>query len=125
MVSEKQRIEMLRKLSSILMVLNSCHNIDEITRKTGIPSSTVQRYLNRKDLLFGLLKDEGLFETTFQKSQTAIPNTYQFVEQTFEQNKEWLQNSKKEGLSRGGLESQRKYGYSKNEVGKFNGPKRS
>ena len=50
MLSKKQEEERLEKFIKILDVLPSCESILEISTKTGIPTSTIQRYLNDKTL---------------------------------------------------------------------------
>ena len=103
MVSNEQRIEMLRKLALILETMKSCESIAEISEKTSIPTSTVQRYLNRKDLLIELL---GNINTT---------------NEVFEQNQIWLKKAYASGHKKGGLVSQERHGYEKGETGRFSG----
>lgn len=43
MLSASQRIAMLEKLSMILIEMKSCSCIQEISERTGIPASTIQR----------------------------------------------------------------------------------
>lgn len=107
MESESQRIERLQKMSSVLKSMKDCSNIKEIEEKTGVPRSTIQRYLNRPDYYEDLVTDG------YVKREN--------IENLMDYTKEWLNKSKHEGLKRGGTISQEKYGFSKGEDGKFNG----
>ena len=42
----------------------------------------------------------------------------------YDEIQKWLQNAKQEGLSRGGINSQLNNGYTKDEIGRFNGNKK-
>lgn len=106
MTSEEQKITMIKKLKDILSVMSNTSSIKEISNLTKIPTSTIQRYLNRKDLLSELLNDETLCEEVFKNNQ------------------EWLKNAKEEGLKRGGKNSQLNNDYTKDELGKFTGSKK-
>lgn len=106
MISEEQKTTMLKKLKDILSVMNNTGSIKEISDLTKIPTSTIQRYLNRKDLLLELLNDDVLCEKVFKNNQ------------------EWLKKSKEEGLKRGGENSQINNYYIKDELGRFNGNKK-
>lgn len=107
MVSDSQRLEILHKMSLLISNIKNCNNIKELSEVTGIPSSTIQRYLSREDY-FEELSKEGILKSDNVK--VALNYT-----------KSWLERSKKEGLKKGGLTSQERYGYSKNSEGKFNG----
>ena len=104
MLSRKQEIERLNKIANIMLVMEHTNNISEISRLTGISTSSIQRYLNNYELLREAgLKDEDILNI-----------------------KEWLSNAKRNGLSRGGKTSQKKYGdsYSRLNDGKFSGIKK-
>lgn len=45
MLGIKQKVVMLEKLSLILVEMKTCRRIQEISERTGIPTSTIQRYL--------------------------------------------------------------------------------
>lgn len=107
MVSDEQRKEILGKLSKILRAMKVCSSIKEVEEQTGIPSSTIQRYLGREDY-FRELAGEGLL------SPDNVPKALQFT-------RDWLQTSKQSGLRKGGLTSQERHGYQKTKDGKFNG----
>ena len=107
MVSDEQRKEILGKLSNILRAMKTCSSIKEVEEITGIPSSTIQRYLSREDY-FKELAGEGLL------SPENVPKALKYTQ-------DWLKTSKRAGLSRGGKTSQEKYGFQKTEDGKFNG----
>ena len=81
--------------------------IKEVEEITGIPSSTIQRYLSREDY-FKELAGEGLL------SPENVPKALKYTQ-------DWLKTSKRAGLSRGGKTSQERYGFQKTEDGKFNG----
>lgn len=104
MISIKQKVMMLDKLSKILIEMKSCKNLQEISERTGIPTSTIQRYLQRDDLLL------ELFEYN-----TSICMVFRF------QIDLWLQNAKETGNQLGGIVTQKKYSYQKMKFGKFNG----
>lgn len=104
MLSEEQQIERLIKIRNIIEVLIDSKNINEISKKTKIPTSTIQRYLNNHELLKGIgFSDEDIGRINI-----------------------WLQNARTEGLSRGGKTSQARYkdNYSRLSDGKFSGRKK-
>ena len=109
MRSVEQEIKMLKNLSDILKLLPTTKSIKEISEKTGIPTSTIQRYLNSKELIIKLLEQEKIenYGKIFETIQT------------------WLHQAKVEGNKKGGLISQEKHSYSKNETGQFNGNNKS
>jgi hypothetical protein len=113
MLSIEQRLEILKKLSIILKELPNCNSIGEISKKTQIPKSTIQRYLNNKSIFIELFEEKSDFEY-MKKALVAYEASQQFL---FE--------SKKSGLSKGGLKSQELHGYVKDESGKFHGGKKS
>ena len=49
MNKKEQEIEMLKRLSLILKELQNSKTIRDISEKTGIPTSTIQKYLNKKE----------------------------------------------------------------------------
>ena len=104
MLGVKQRIIMLEKLSLILVEMKSCKRICEISEKTGIPTSTSQRYLKRDDLLLCLFDYDMKVCSAF-RLQIDI----------------WLQNAKVAGNQLGGVVTQEKHGYQKEKSGKFSG----
>ncbi len=103
MVSEKQRLEMIDKLKVIILSIPDCSNINDISTKTSIPTSTIQRYLNRKDLFL------------------ELANIYDNVDKLYINIQEWLKKAKIDGINRGGKTSQSRYFYSRGEKGKFLG----
>lgn len=107
MISAEQHLKMLEKMSAILKALPDSKNINEVSEKTNIPTSTIQRYLNREDLILAV--------TEYDVKLTA---------EILEKNREWLNNAKKDGNKKGGILSQTMYQFSKDESGKFNGNKR-
>lgn len=107
MINAEQHLRMLEKLSDILKALPNSKNINEVSKKTNIPTSTIQRYLNRKDLILELTNYD-------------IKLTTEILEKIHE----WLKKAKKEGNQKGGVTSQTMYHYSKDKYGKFNGNKR-
>lgn len=78
---------------------NEIKNIKQLSNITSIPTSTLQRYLNN-DISKYISKEE------------------------YDEIQKWLQNAKQEGLSRGGINSQLNNGYTKDEIGRFNGKKK-
>ncbi len=106
-VSDEQKINMLKKLSAILVALKDCQNIQEISNCTTIPTSTIQRYLNKKDLLLELVNYDQ-----------------DFCEEIFEQNQLWLKRANTLGKQKGGSTTQARYGFEKKEFGKFNGSRK-
>lgn len=107
MFSDEQREERLRKFERIIDSMPNCSNIDEISLLTGIPSSTIQRYLNKTELY------EELAEVKNMDKEE--------LKETFENTKRWLKQAKENGLSKGGKTSQEKHGFSKTKGGLFNG----
>lgn len=106
-VSDEQRKEILGKMSKILRAMKTCSSIKEVEEQTGIPSSTIQRYLGREDY-FRELAGAGLL------SPNNVPKALEFT-------RDWLQTSKQAGNRRGGKTSQERHGYQKTNDGKFNG----
>lgn len=104
MLGVKQKIVMLEKLSLILVEMKTCRRIQEISVRTGIPTSTIQRYLQRDDLLLCLLDYDTRVCSAF-RLQIDI----------------WLKNAKVAGNQLGGVVTQNKHGYQKEKSGKFSG----
>ncbi len=107
MVSLEQKLEILKKLKQILRELPTSNNINEISKRIKIPTSTIQRYLNREDYFeelteFKLMKPEEVEEL---KKVVVI----------------WLRQAKEDGLKQGGKKSQAMFGYSKASDGTFIG----
>ena len=78
-VSDEQRKEILGKLSSILRAMKTCSSIKEVEEITGIPSSTIQRYLSREDYFKELevvkhLKKDTDFKRQKMENLMAIQN---------------------------------------------------
>lgn len=103
MVSNEQRAKMLMRLRVILDVIHSCRNIAEVSKKTDISTSVIQRYLNNKEMLMELFGDTKMAEACYEKNQL------------------WLREAKMVGNRNGGVISQKKHGYAKVKGGKFNG----
>ena len=101
MFSKDQEIERLNKIKLIMSVIWKSNSIKDISGKTGISTSSIQRYLNN---------DELLREAGFTRDDILEVN-------------KWLLTSKKNGLSRGGKKTQSKYGgsYTRIDDGKFSG----
>lgn len=110
MVSEAQRLERMEKMATILRSMKHCSNIKEVAKETGIPRSTIQRYLNKPELY------EELTESGFLKREN--------VEKALKFTRSWLDKAKATGLSEGGKTCQELYGYSKDYNGQFNGHSR-
>lgn len=91
----EQRLEMLNKLSIILEQLPTSNSIRDISKKTNIPTSTIQNYLHNNKLISELLgieidsKEYKDFISTLQK---------------------WLSKAKKEGPIYGNKVLQERYG---------------
>lgn len=96
-----------KKMSAIIKVLPNCKSIKEIEEATGIPRSTVQRYLKDENNYILLTKIGEL-------KLDEVKEMMKFVEV-------WLERSKMMGHSRGGIKSQQNFGYSKDANGKFSG----
>ena len=106
MRSRNQEVAMLKKTALILSLLPITSSIKEINERTGISTSSIQRYLNNEELIKKILK---------------ITNSKDSYEELSLKIKEWLNKSKKEGNRHGGQTSQNLYSFSKNEEGKFFG----
>ncbi len=97
-VSFNSKMSKHKKINIVLNNYYKVSNIRELSELVHIPTSSIQRYLKEaKDYVSEL--------------------EYQEIEL-------WLQNAKKDGLVRGGINSQLNNGYTKDEEGKFNGNKR-
>ena len=107
MVNELQKIEILRKLMVILKELSTSKNIKEISEKTNIPTSTIQRYLNREDYFNELIKYNLMKQDDVEKIQVIV--------------EKWLRQAKQNGLKDGGKKSQAMFGYAKADNGTFIG----
>lgn len=110
MLSKKQEEERLEKFIKILDVLPNCESILEISTKTGIPTSTIQRYLNDKTLFNMYTTKEELSFFNLEKADKIYENVQIF-----------LALSKRKGQKKGGIHSQKLNSYSKDENGKFIG----
>ncbi len=106
-VSDEQKIKMLKKLSAMLAAMKGCQSIQEISNCTAIPTSTIQRYLNKKDLLLEL-----------------VSYNQDLCDEIFEQNQLWLKRANTLGKQKGGSTTQARYGFEKKEFGKFNGSRK-
>lgn len=113
MLSEDQKFEQLRKLFLILEALPSCENIGEISEKTNIPTSTIQRYLNDESKFIDLYAQESDEVSKLAKAQL-----------TYEKVQAYLKKAKANGHSKGGKNSQLLHGYDKDEQGRFKGGRR-
>ena len=106
MISREQKLEMLNKMRLILPLIEQFSSIKEISEKTNIPTSRIQRYLNNEGLIRAVL--------TITKSEESYEELSLKI-------KEWLKRSKTEGHKRGGVNSQNLHSFSKDEEGKFLG----
>lgn len=106
MRSRDQELKMLKNTALILSLLPFTSSIGEISERTDIKSSTIQRYLNNEDLIKRVLE---------------ITKSSESYEDISVRIKEWLSNSKKNGNQRGGLKSQSLYSFSKDNEGRFLG----
>lgn len=104
MLGIQQKMKILENLSAILIEMKSCKRIREISERTGISTSTIQRYLQRDDLLLCLFDYDTKVCFAF-RVQIDL----------------WLQNAKNTGNQLGGVVTQKKHGYQKLKSGKFNG----
>lgn len=101
MFNEEQVLERLNKVKNILNVVFESNSIKEVSNKTQISASSIQRYLNNEDLL----REAGADDKDILRI------------------KKWLLTAKLNGLSRGGKKTQSIYGnsYTRIEDGKFSG----
>ena len=51
MISNAQQIERLNKVKQIISALPTCNTIGEINQITDISTSSIQRYLNKHELI--------------------------------------------------------------------------
>ena len=96
--------EAIRKQKVIKVVevfLSGDYTIAEVSKITGVPTSSIQRYLNNVDLICSYFPDNG------KKIISEI--------------KEKLSNNKIDGLSRGGKNYSLNNQYTKDELGHFTG----
>ena len=105
MLSEAQKREIMEKLIKVLKELKTSESIKEISKKTNIPTSNIQRYLN----------DEKLIEEALNEMKEGNYKEWLLVI------RKWLENSKKLGNSLGGRNSQTLHSFLKDEDGKFLG----
>lgn len=94
MNNNKQRLEMLDRLSSIFEVLPKCRSIREISKSTNIPTSTIQTYLHNDKLICELLGVDTNSDE-YQEFKVII--------------QKWLDKAKKEGPSYGNKVLQERY----------------
>ncbi len=107
MIGETQKIEILQKLVQILKVLPETSNINDISNMTNIPTSTIQRYLNRDDYF------KELIEYRLMSEEDVIITKEIVIK--------WLRQAKTNGLKKGGKKSQAMFGYAKADDGTFIG----
>lgn len=86
MNKREQEIEMLKKLTIILKEMPTSKSIRDISEKTGISTSTIQKYLNKKEYIIKFLETTESSKTYGELSDEI---------------KEWLQTAKKEGPYKG------------------------
>ena len=103
MLSEEQRkLKIKRIIFTVQSFLESdCHNLEELSNQINISSSSIQRYLNEKQIIeeyFG----EDIYETVREK----------------------IEFNKREGLSKGGTNFVNYNVSTKDEFGKFTGSRR-
>jgi len=96
----KNDIIILERIRKEISLINECNSISELSNKTGIPTSTIQRDLNDYNRVVEI-----------------------FGKDVFDEIQNWLKTSKKIGLSNGGKKSQQLYNYEKDELGHFKGVK--
>ena len=101
MLSEEQLRIKIERVKKELEAINMCKNIREISEMTGIPTSTIQRDLNNKNLIVSLTSEE-LFDSL----------------------QEWLKIAKQFGTINGGKNSQELHGFEKDSEGHFKGSKK-
>lgn len=94
MNNNKQRLEMLDRLSSIFQVLSECRSIREISKSTNIPTSTIQSYLHNDKLICELLG--------FDINSDEYQEFREFIQK-------WLDRAKKQGPSYGNKVLQERY----------------
>jgi len=103
MLSEEQRkLKIKRIIFTVQSFLESdCHNLEELSNQINISSSSIQRYLNEKQIIeeyFG----EDIYEIVREK----------------------IEFNKREGLSKGGTNFVNYNVSTKDEFGKFTGSRR-
>ena len=110
MRSIEQEKTRLTQIKNILEQLKKTTSINEISKITGISSSTIQRRLNDNEFINRFLEENNI-NTPFEDYQSQIKN--------------WLKQAKTEGNKKGGITSQQRHSYDKDEFGKFlgSGPK--
>lgn len=106
MLSRAQKLEMINKLSNILKEIEKCENIKEVSDKTSISTSTIQRYLNDDKLILEVVGSQDVAN----EKRNYISN--------------WLENAKINGVKRGGTTTQERYGFEKDKAGKFQGSRK-
>ena len=105
MLSDKQQLEKDDKIKKVLIAfLSSKKTIEEISEGTGISKSSVQRYLT----------DEDAIRFIYTKDADFI----------IEEIKRKLEENKKEGLSKGGINFAKNNISTKDENGHFTGSKK-
>ena len=92
----KQIEEKREKVKKTLNLYREARTLAELSKLTGYSTSSLQRYL------------------TCDSQKYISPEEYEEI-------KYWLKNAKLRGNINGGHISQEKYGYSKDETGKFQG----
>ena len=103
MNQRERKLEKLIEFRDLFRTLkNSVSSIEELSVKlgSGFSRSTIQRYFHE-------LYDKGLIG-----------------EEEYKDIQQWLKKSKESGLSKGGTNSQRSHGYSKDDQGHFMGSKK-
>ena len=103
MLSEEQRkLKIKRIIFTVQSFLESdCHNLEELSNHINISSSSIQRYLNEKQII----------------------EEY-FGEEIYEIVREKIEFNKREGLSKGGTNFVNYNVSTKDEFGKFTGSRR-
>lgn len=116
-----QSQERLKKIKKVYEFFDSNGgNIKEISKKLDIPESTIQRYLHSNDFI-------EYAKTAAEEDKKTEPKELENkkganITQNLLDN--YLNEMKKEGTIKGGKNSQEKFGYEKNENGKFQGSRK-
>lgn len=116
-----QSEEKRKKIKKVYDYFNSHGgNIKEISKELNIPESSVQRYINSVEFL-EFAKTQAI-EDKINEPKTLEPKKGAVI--TEDIIKQYLQDMKNEGLKKGGTNTQEKYGFEKDDEGKFQGSRK-
>lgn len=123
MLSKKQEKEIQENVfKAALFELRTGRTIKQVAEILNMESSSVQRYLNDEERIIHIFNNTNSDEL---RDLVDLKPGDNFGKVVFDKIQENLKRNKQEGLSRGGITSTKNHKVIKNELGHFQGVKKS